>query len=109
MVVLVEPAQTHSATISVLANTTGDPVTTYNFLRGTVSGGESATPIGTVAATTCTTTCTFTDLTVLGGVTYFYTVTASNSFGTSSPSPESKTTVPLNAPNIPATPTVTSK
>jgi hypothetical protein len=102
-------AQTHSATISVAPNTTGDPVTTYNVLKGITSGGELSTPIGTIPASSCTATCTFIDLAVIGGQTYYYTITATNNGGTSSPSPELKLTIPFFPPNIPATPTGIAK
>jgi len=97
---------THSVTLTWAPNTTGDPVTTYNVLRGTTSGGESSTPIGSVAASTCTaTTCTYIDSAVTGGATYFYEITATNSGGTSGPSPETTVTVPFFVPAVPAKPT----
>lgn len=97
----------HQVTVTWPPNTTGDPVTTYNVLRGTVSGAESSTPIGNVAASSCTTVCTYLDNAVVGGTTYFYTITATNSGGTSGPSPESSFSVPFFAPAVPAKPTVT--
>ncbi len=102
-------AQTHSVTLTWAPNSTGDPVTTYNVLRGTTSGGESTTPIGTTAASTCTTSCTYVDTTVTGGATYFYEITATNSGGTSGPSPEVTVAVPFSIPTIPAKPTALAK
>ena len=102
-------AQTHSATITWPPNTTGDPVTTYNVLRGTTSGGESSTPLAAVAASTCTTVCTYVDTTVVGGSTYFYEISATNSGGTSAPGGETSTTIPFFVPAIPAKPAVVGK
>ena len=102
-------AQTHSVTLTWVPNTTGDPVATYNVLRGTTSGGESSTPIGAVAASACTASCTYVDGTVIGGTTYFYEITATNSGGTSAPSPEVSFPVPFFPPATPAKPTVTGK
>lgn len=102
-------AQTHSVTLTWAPNSTGDPVTTYNILRGTATGAESSTPIGTVAASACTTSCTYTDSTVVGGTTYFYEITATNSGGTSGPSPEVSFSVPFFAPAVPNKPTITGK
>jgi hypothetical protein len=102
-------AQTHSVTLTWAPNSTGDPVTTYNVLRGTTSGGESTTPIGTTAASTCTTSCTYVDSAVVGGTTYFYEITATNSGGTSGPSAETSVTVPFFVPAVPAKPTAAAK
>lgn len=96
----------HSVTLTWAPNSTGDPVTTYNVLRGLASQAEGTTPIGTVAAATCTTSCTYTDTTVIGGTTYFYELTATNSGGTSGPSPEVSFSVPLFAPATPAKPAI---
>jgi hypothetical protein len=100
-------AQTHSVTLTWSPNTTGDPVATYNVLRGPAAGAESSTPIGSVLASACTATCTYVDSAVVGGTTYYYEVTATNSGGTSGPSKEVSATVPYFPPAIPATPTVT--
>ena len=93
----------------VATESTGDPVTTYNVLRGTTSGGESSTPLAAVAASTCTTVCTYVDTTVVGGSTYFYEISATNSGGTSAPGGETSTTIPFFVPAIPAKPTVVGK
>jgi hypothetical protein len=101
-------AQTsHSVTVTWPANTTGDPATTYNVLRGTASGAESSAPIGSVLASACTASCTYIDNAVVGGTTYFYEITATNSGGTSAPSLETSFSVPFFAPAAPAKPTVT--
>lgn len=100
---------THSVTLTWAPNTTGDPVTTYNVLRGTATGAESTTPIGTVAASVCTASCTYVDGTVIGGSTYFYEITATNSGGTSGPSPETSFSVPFFIPSVPNKPTATGK
>lgn len=103
-------AQTHSVTLTWAPNTTGDPVTTYNVLRGTAAGTEGTTPIGTVLASACTaTTCTYADGAVTGGQTYFYEITATNSGGTSGPSPEVTVNVPFFTPAVPAKPTAVAK
>ena len=56
--------------------------TSYSVYRGTTSGGEGTTPVGTA------TTNSFTDTGVTNGTTYYYTVTASNTAGTSAQSSE---------------------
>lgn len=96
---------THSVTLTWPPNATGDPVATYNVLRGTTSGAESTTPIGTTAASTCAASCTYIDNAVTGGTTYFYEITATNSGGTSAPGPEVSVSVPLFPPATPAKPT----
>src|SRR5262249_31384357 len=45
----------------------------YNIYRGTAAGGEGSTPIATGVLAT-----TYSDTTVAGGTTYYYTVTAVN-------------------------------
>ena len=56
--------------------------TGYAIYRGTAPGSEGATPIGTSA------TSSFTDTGLTNGTTYYYTVTASNTAGTSAHSAE---------------------
>ncbi|MGO8669826.1 MAG: fibronectin type III domain-containing protein [Capsulimonadaceae bacterium] len=61
--------------------------TSYNVYRGTTSGGESATPL-----TTGLTATAYTDTGVVNGTTYYYTVTAVDSTGTSAQSNEASAT-----------------
>ncbi len=56
--------------------------TSYSVYRGTAAGGESSTAVGT------STTTSFTDSGLTNGTTYYYTITASNSAGTSAHSSE---------------------
>ena len=112
-------AQTaHSVTLTWAANTTGAPPTSYNVLRGTTTGTESATPIGSVQVpssafpgATCSTTCTYVDTSgLVEGQTYFYEVTASAASGTSGPSNEVAATIPFSGPPaVPSKPTVVVK
>ncbi len=74
----------------------------YDVYRGTVSGGESVTPIRTGITST-----SFTDSAVTAGSSYFYEVTAVNSSGQSSDSPEAAAVVPSAPPpsiTVPAAP-----
>ena len=75
----------------------GSPITAYNIYRGTSSGGEGPTPIGTVNGTTLS----FTDPTAVNGTTYDYTVAAVNAVGTSAPSNEASATPQATAPSQP--------
>ena len=61
--------------------------TSYNIYRGTASGGESATPIATGL-----TGASYMDTSVTNGTTYYYTVAAVNSYGTSGQSTEASAT-----------------
>jgi fibronectin type 3 domain-containing protein len=56
--------------------------TSYSIYRGTASGAEGATAVGTATSTS------FTDGGLTNGTTYYYTITASNSAGTSAHSAE---------------------
>lgn len=56
--------------------------TSYSIYRGTASGAEGATAVGTATSTS------FTDSGLTNGTTYYYTITASNSAGTSAHSAE---------------------
>ncbi len=60
-------------------------ITNYKIFRGTTPGGENATPIATVSGSTTT----IDDTTAVDPtVTYYYTVVASNSVGSSCPNNE---------------------
>jgi hypothetical protein len=72
-----------SATLRWAASASGHP-TSYTIYRGTMSGGEASTPIGTVSGTTTT----FTDTGLHNGTTYFYNVAAGNRVGVSPDSNE---------------------
>jgi hypothetical protein len=54
----------------------GGTVTGYNILRGTSTGGESATPVANGVSAT-----TYADTSVTQGATYYYKVAAANSAG----------------------------
>jgi fibronectin type 3 domain-containing protein len=56
--------------------------TSYSIYRGTAAGAEGATPVGTATSTS------FTDSGLTNGTTYYYTITATNSAGTSAHSAE---------------------
>jgi fibronectin type 3 domain-containing protein len=60
--------------------------TSYAIYRGTAPGAEAATPIATAASTS------FTDTGLTSGTRYYYTVTASNTAGTSPASSEASAT-----------------
>ncbi|MGO8672242.1 MAG: choice-of-anchor tandem repeat GloVer-containing protein [Capsulimonadaceae bacterium] len=75
-----------------LSWTASTGATSYSVYRGTASGGEASTPIGTATSTA------FTDTGVTNGVKYFYTVAAVDAAGTSAHSNEASTTLAPNAP-----------
>ena len=60
--------------------------TSYSIYRGTAPGAEGATAVGT------STSANFTDTGLTNGTTYYYTITASNSLGTSGKSNEASAT-----------------
>ncbi len=64
----------------------GSAITGYNVYRGTTAGGESSVPVATV------TTSTYADTGLTNGQTYYYTVKAVNSAGTSAASNEASAT-----------------
>jgi hypothetical protein len=80
--------------------------TGYDVYRGTVSGGESTTPIATNVSGT-----TYNDSAVTNGVAYFYEVEGVNSAGAGAPSNQATATPtagsggPPPPPNAPAAPT----
>ena len=71
--------------------------TSYSIYRGTAAGAEGATAIGT------STTASFTDTGLTNGTKYYYTVTASNSLGTSGKSGEVSATpsATVSPPGVP--------
>ena len=75
----------------------GSPISGYNVYRGTTSGGEGSTPIGTVNGTTTS----FNDLSATNGTSYYYTVKAVNAVGTSVPSNEANATPTATTPSAP--------
>ena len=77
--------------------------TSYNVYRGTSSGGESATPIATGVTST-----NYTDSTITNGTTYYYTVAAVNTGGTSGLSNETSALPHVVPPNAPANPSATA-
>lgn len=82
------------------SNNGGSPITGYKIYRGTTSGGEGATPVATVSGSTLT----YTDSGLTNGQTYYYTVKAVNSVGTSAASNEASAT-PAAPATVPAAPT----
>ncbi len=69
-------------------------ITNYKVYRGTTSGGES--PLATIGNQT-----KYTDQSVAGGVTYYYTVTAINAIGESGFSNEASPPTPPTTPPTP--------
>jgi fibronectin type 3 domain-containing protein len=78
------------------ASNGGAAVTGYNVYRGTSAGGEGSTPVATNVTTTG-----FTDTGLANGTTYYYTVKAVNSAGTSPPSTEASATPHATVPSAP--------
>jgi hypothetical protein len=77
-----------------LAWTASAGATSYSIYRGTASGGEGTTPVGT------STTNSFTDTGLTNGTTYYYKVSASNSAGTSALSSEVSATPAASASSL---------
>ena len=77
----------------------GAAITGYNVYRGTSPAGESATPVATNVAMT-----SFTDSGLVNGTTYYYTVAAVNSAGTSPYSNEASATPVLVQATVPSAP-----
>ena len=78
----------HSVVLTWSASPTGG--VTYNVFRGTSAGGEGTTPINTSPITLLT----FTDTNVTPGTTYYYTIEAVDSAGSSAPSNEATAAIP---------------
>src|SRR6202041_2383127 len=78
----------------ILSWTAGSGATSYNIYRGTTSGGEGTTPVGTSTSTG------FTDTGLTNGTTYYYKVSATNSAGTSAQSSEVSATPTASAASL---------
>jgi fibronectin type 3 domain-containing protein len=89
-----------SLTWTAPANNGGAAISGYNIYRGTSAGGEGTTPVGTVSGTTLS----FTDTGLTNGTTYFYTVKAVNSAGTSAASNEASATPTAVTATVPTAP-----
>jgi fibronectin type 3 domain-containing protein len=81
---------------SVPSSNGGSPITGYNVYRSTTPGGEGSTPLKTNVSGT-----SFTDTAVTNGTTYYYTVAAVNSAGTSPQSNEASATPHATTPGAP--------
>jgi fibronectin type 3 domain-containing protein len=82
---------------SMILNWTASPgATSYNIYCGTTSGGEGTTPVGT------STTNSFTVTGLTNGTTYYCTVSATNSAGTSAQSSEVSGTPTTGSPPPPS-------
>src|SRR4029077_2337968 len=75
-------------------------ITGYNIYRGTTAGGEGGIAVGTVNGTTLA----FTDTGLTNGTTYYYTVKAVNSAGTSPASNEASATPTAVTATVPTPP-----
>ncbi len=80
--------------------TASSGATSYDIYRGTTSGGESATPIGTGVTST-----SYVDTAVTNGTTYYYEVEAVNGAGSSGMSNEASATPLSSSPTFTATAT----
>ena len=87
-VVTLSGTGTHSVLLQWSASTTSG--VTYNVFRGIATGAEGSSPLNSspISATS------FTDTNVTSGSTYFYTVKAVNSAGSSSASNEASANIP---------------
>jgi len=79
---------THTVLLQWTASSTSG--VTYNVFRGTSKGGEGASPINPTAISGTT----YTDTNVTSGQSYFYTVEAVNSGGSSTASNEAQANIP---------------
>ena len=89
-----------SLTWTAPASNGGAAISGYNIYRGTSAGGEGSTAVGTVNGTTLG----FTDTGLTNGTTYYYTVKAVNSVGTSSASNEANATPTAVTATVPTAP-----
>lgn len=83
----------HSVALSWAASASGN-ATSYNILRGTTKGQESALATSTTNSYTDTAN-------LVEGTTYFYVVQAVNSAGASGSSNEVSATIPFSVPSAP--------
>ncbi len=96
-------AQAHSVTLNwTWGQGSGDMATGFHVQRATVTGGPYAT-VGSVSVTSFS----YQDASVVGGVTYFYVITAYNASGDSPKSPEARAIIPLSTPAAPSSLTAT--
>ena len=89
-----------SLTWTAPASNGGAAVSGYNIYRGTSADGEGGTAVGTVSGTTLS----FTDTGLTNGTTYYYTVKAVNSAGTSAASNEASATPAAVTATVPTAP-----
>ncbi len=82
---------------AILSWNASSGATSYNIYRSTTSGGEGTTPVGT------STTNSFTNTGLTNGTTYYFTVAAVNSAGTSAQSSEVTLTPTTSSPPPPST------
>ena len=78
----------------------GAAITGYNVYRGTISGGESATPVATNVSAL-----SFTNTGLTNGTTYYYQVAAINSAGLSPRSSQAFATPQIVQATVPTAPT----
>jgi titin len=88
-----------SLTWSPPASNGGAAITGYNIYRSTTPGGEGSTPVKTGVTTT-----SYTDTGLTNGTTYYYTVAAVNSAGTSLQSGEASATPTAVTATVPTAP-----
>ncbi len=88
-----------SLTWTAPASNGGAAISGYNIYRSTSPGGEGSTPLKTGVTTT-----SFTDTGLTNGTTYYYTVAAVNSAGTSPQSGEASATPAAVTATVPTAP-----
>ncbi len=94
----------HSVTLAWTPGTGGDTVTGFHVQRSATSGGPY-----TIIATVTSPTTTYVDTAVVAGQSLFYVVTAFNTGGESTPSPQASCVVPFQAPTSPGSLSATVK
>ena len=115
-VVLLSAQTFHSVTLTWPpgAGATSANTTSFGVLRGTATGAESSTPIGTVAFVSGQASYSYIDQgsatnILTEGSTYFYEIVATGPGGTSAPSAETSATIPFSLPPVPGKPTAVAK